>query len=702
VAARYGSFPILLETYRECLRDVFDLPALVDILRRIRSRELRVLTVDSQRPSPFAASLLFSYVANFIYEGDAPLAERRAQALSVNQAELRELLGAAELRELLDPAAIEELERSLQRLDFPLKSADAVHDLLLHVGDCSRAELALRCERGEQLTGWLDELVRARRVIAFSVGGGTRYAAAEDAGRFRDALGVVPARGLPSAFLEPAPNALDDLVSRYARTHGPFSGAAVAARFALGVAPVQAALQRLAERERVVAGEFLPGGRGREWCDANVLRILKQRSLAKLRKQVEPVEAPVFCRFLLSWQHVSQPLPGMDGLISAIEQLQGAPLIASELESEILPARVRGYRASDLDALCASGEVVWRGVEALGSNDGRVSLYLADQYARLAPAAGEVTEPLEQRIVELLERRGALFFSDIVSETGAFLGDVLEALWSLVWAGQVRNDTLSPLRSKLHSPSKRDTQRVRGRLVRGRRLGPPGSEGRWGLTPRPANAAGDVTARIAAQAQTLLERFGVLTREAVNAEGVAGGFSVVYPVLKAMEEAGKLRRGYFVAGLGATQFAHAGAEDHLRALREPRDGSRSVVLAASDPANPYGAALPWPKSDSRPGRSAGSHVILHDGRLLGYLGRSDRSLLTFLSDSEPERGEDLAALAHALGDLVDGGRRRALLISEIDGAPPQQSRLADQLVGAGFTPSSRGFLKRARLSEKAG
>ncbi|HMJ14179.1 MAG TPA: DEAD/DEAH box helicase, partial [Polyangiaceae bacterium] len=513
---------------------------------------------------------------------------------------------------------------------------------------------------------------------------------------------VVPARGLPSAFLEPAPHALDDLVSRYARTHGPFTSEAVARRFALGVAPVQAALGRLAARERVVSGEFLPGGRGAEWCDANVLRILKQRSLAKLRKQVEPVEASVFARFLLSWQHVVRPLPGLDGLISAIEQLQGAPLIASELESEILPARVRGYRPSDLDALCASGEVVWRGLEALGSNDGRISLHLADQYARLAAPVREPTDPLELRIVDLLERRGALFFSDIVAETGAFLGDVLEGLWSLVWAGQIRNDTLSPLRSKLQSPGKRDTQRVRGRLVRGRRLGPPGSEGRWALTPRTAAAPGDVTERIAAQAQALLERYGVLTREAVNAEGLAGGFSLVYPVLKALEEAGKLRRGYFVAGLGATQFARAGAEDHLRALREPADENRAFVLAASDPANPYGAALAWPKSESRPGRSAGSHVILHDGRLLGYLGRSDRSLFTFLSDSEPERGQDLRILARALGDFVDSGRRRALLIGEIDGQPARESALAAALGEAGFTPSSRGFLKRARLSEKAG
>ena len=423
VASRYGSFPILLETYRECLRDVFDLPGTVEILRRVASRRIRVVTVDSRTPSPFAASLLFSYVANFIYDGDAPLAERRAQALSVDQAQLRELLGEAELRELLDPEAIEGIERSLQRLEgHRVRHADGLHDLLLSLGDLSEEEIRARAATPSDVPRWIAQLLGERRVIRVPIAGTPRIAAAEDAGRLRDALGVVPPAGLPAAFLEPVDDPIGDLLSRYARTHGPFRLEDAAARLGTPVGMARVAMDRLAQRGRVIEGDFLPGGRFREWCDAEVLRAIKRRSLAKLRREVEPVEPAAFGRFLTEWQGVATPRAGLDALLCAVEQLQGCPIPASVLETEVLPARVQRYRPSDLDFLCASGEVTWRGLEPLGPSDGRIALYLPDRLPWIAqaipPAEGELAGEIRKR----LAARGALFFPDLVAETGGFPG----------------------------------------------------------------------------------------------------------------------------------------------------------------------------------------------------------------------------------------------------------------------------------------
>ncbi len=700
VASRYGSFPILLETYRECLRDVFDLPGLVEILRRVASRRIRIVTVDSRAPSPFAASLLFSYVSNFIYDGDAPLAERRAQALSVDQAQLKELLGEAELRELLDARAIEELERSLQRLEGrPVGNPDALHDLLLSLGELTGEEIRMRAWPTDAVERWLSRLVAERRVIAVSIAGERRFAAAEDAARLSDALGVPPPPGLPDAFLEAVEDPLGNLVSRWARTHGPFRAEDVAARFGLPIPPVRAALERLAEEERVVEGEFLPGGRSREWCDAGVLKALRRRSLAKLRKEVEPVDAPAFARFLAEWQGVTRPRTGLDALLSSIEQLQGAPVPASVLETEILAGRNAAYKPADLDLLCAAGEVMWRGIAAVGPYDGRIALYLPDRYRLLAPPPGSAEGKLAGAIRELLERRGALFFSDLARETGAFPRELVEALWDLVWAGEVTNDTLAPLRAYVRGPAARASRRqFRGRSFRSRRAGPPGSEGRWSLLPgaAPGSLAPTETERRAALTLSLLERYGVLTREAVHAEDVPGGFSTVYPVAKAMEEAGRVRRGYFVAGLGAAQFAQPGADDRLRALREPSEEPQTLVLAATDPANPYGAAIAWPEREgARPQRLAGAQVVLADGRLVAWIGRAERNLLTFLPESDPERTESARAIASALAALVAEGRRRALLIAKVDGADPAASQLASFLTEAGFLPGSRGYLIRA-------
>ncbi len=705
VASRYGSFPILLETYRECLRDVFDLPGLTEILRRIASRAIRVVTRDTRTPSPFAASLLFSYVANFIYDADAPLAERRAQALSVDQAQLRELLGEAELRELFDPDAIEGLERSLQRLEGRrVRHADGLHDLLLSLGDLSEAEILARSEAPDEAPRWLEALVRDRRVIAVRVAGEARFAAAEDAGKLRDALGVVPPPGLPAAFLEAREGAepVTDIVSRYARTHGPFRLEEAAGRWGLPVGVVRLALDRLAERGRVIEGDFLPEGRTREWCDAGVLRAIKRRSLAKLRREVEPVEHAAFARFLAVWQGVARPRAGLEALLSAVEQLQGCPIPASVLEAEVLPARVERYRPADLDFLLASGEIVWRGLEPLGPSDGRVALYLTDRASLLAPPPRPLASagPLAAEVRSLLSKRGALFFPDLAAETGAFAGDLVSVLWDLVWAGEISNDTLAPLRSLLSGSSAKSARRGRGRAFRSRRLGPPGSEGRWFVVPAPRKPPSE-TERRAALSRALLERYGVLTREAVAAEGIEGGFSTVYPILKAMEDAGQVRRGYFVAGLGATQFALAGADDRLRGERdapEP-DASQTLVLAATDPANPYGAALPWPQPPAseavaRPQRAAGAQVVTRAGELLAWIGRTETNMLSFLPADEPARGAAARDLARALARLVDTGRRRAVLVGKVDGRDPRESPLAAHLVGAGFLAGSRGYLKR--------
>ena len=710
VAQRYGSFPILLETYRECLRDVFDLPGLTELLRRVQDRRVRVVTADTRTPSPFASSLLFAYVANFIYDGDAPLAERRAQALSVDQAQLRELLGEAELRELLDPDAVEQLERALQRLDgrHPAKHADAAHDLLLGLGDLTVDELAARSVPDAPVREWLEALRRERRAFPAAVAGEQRWMAAEDAARMRDALGIPPPQGMPRELLEPVRDALGDLVSRYARTHGPFRPEDVARRLGLGPAPVTLALERLEEQERVLQGEFLPGAlaaaryadgaRGREWCDAEVLRGLRRRSLAKLRKQVEPVEQAALSRLQLDWQGVDHPRRGVDALLGAVEQMQGAPLPASVLEHEVLPARIDPYRYADLDLLCSAGEVVWRGIDPIGPRDGRIALYLADHYRLLAPAPRKAEGELAARVREQLAKRGASFFGDLQQATGAFPNDLLEAIWSLVWAGEVTNDTLAPLRSLLRGPPDRSRRdRVAGPAFRTRRLGPPGSEGRWSLLPDPS---GTPTERSMALAQVLLSRYGVLTREAVHAEGIAGGFAAVYDVLKAMEESGRVRRGYFVAGLGATQFALPGADERLRALRDPPEEPQTSVLAATDPANPYGAMLPWPArgadgEGARPQRSAGAHVVLVGGEITAWLGRGEQNLLTFLPAEEPERTRRGRALANALARLVDSGRRRALLVARVDGEPVHSSPLGPLLVAAGFTAGHKGYLKRA-------
>jgi ATP-dependent Lhr-like helicase len=693
-ASAYPSFPILLETYRECLQDVFDLPALVEVLRDIRARAIRVVTADTRTPSPFASALLFSYVGNFIYEGDAPLAELRAQALTVDPARLRELLGQADLRELLDPDAVAAIETRLQCLDPGRRArhADAVHDLLLRLGDLTRREIRERCDPAEEADGWLAALGRDRRIASVAVSEESRFIAAEDAGRYRDALGVPPAPGLPQAFLDRVADPLGDLVARYARTHGPFRANDVARRLGIGPAPVEASLRVLVRAGRVLEGDFRPGGAGREFCDAENLRILRQRSLARLRREVEPAGPDAFGRLILAWQGVAREavLPGAEGLQRAVDGLQGAAIPASVLESQVLPARVPDYRPEMLDEVTSSGAVVWVGREPLGPHDGRVSLYRADRAGPLLPPRGGAisADPVHAKIREHLASRGASFFPQIQAATGGFFRETLAALWDLVWAGEVTNDTLRPVRAVVHPHAPGRTRMVDA---------PPEASGRWSLVRSYLTREPSLEERQAALAQSLLDRYGILVREAAHAEGVPGGWAALYPVLRAMEEAGKVRRGYFVEGLGAAQFAVGGAVDRLRGLREPGEEPRTFLLAAADPANPYGAALPWPEPSGgrKPARMAGAVVVLVDGSLAAWMARGERQLLTFANAVKGRAPADvLREVANALAASLGARGRRALLIGEVDGMPAVESAMAEALRRAGFVPTSRGFLGR--------
>ncbi|HEV2256471.1 MAG TPA: ATP-dependent helicase [Streptosporangiaceae bacterium] len=771
IASRYPAFPIVLETVREVLRDVFDVPALTGLLRDIAARRIRIVEVETATPSPFGKSLLFRYVGAFMYEGDAPLAERRAQALSLDTALLAELLGQDGLRELLDPSVVDQTERDLQHLSESRRCRDleGVFDLLRTAGPLTAAEVAARCVSDAAVGAWLSDLASARRVIQARIAGQPMWAAIEDAGRLRDALGVPLPLGVPEAFTEPVADALGDLVARYARTHGPFATAAVAGRYGLGAAVVTMALRRLAADGRVVEGEFLPTGTvsaeagpagavptrapagGTEWCDAEVLRLLRRRCLARLRKEAEPVPPEVLARFLPAWHGIGSAAgAGGSGrrradagaVLEVVERLAGAPVPASALETLVLPGRIPGYSPALLDELTSAGEVVWSGAGALPGGDGWLVLAPADGAPVMLPEAGEVSiTPLHEAVLEVLSGGGALFFRMLSDRVAAVLGgslpddsEVAAAIWDLTWAGLLTNDTLAPLRVALGGQQRRAAASPRAAVPRPRpggpgrrygfgrppmptRTGPPTVSGRWSLLPgrpEPSESSGGEgarTVRAHALALTLLERHGVLTRGAVASERIPGGFAAVYPVLRAMEEAGQCRRGYFVEGLGAAQFALPGAVDRMRALADrPRAGDpgarasisaeRAVVLAAADPAQPYGAALPWPDrpgetpSSHRPGRKAGALVVLVDGSLVLYVERGGRTLLSWTDDPEV-----LGPGATALAASVRDGALGRLSVERADGltvgSGVHGSPLAQALEAAGFRPTPRGLRLRA-------
>ena len=722
VAARYSSFPILTETYRECLRDVFDLPALADLLEKIQRGAIRVTTLESGKPSPFAASLLFSYVANYIYDGDAPLAERRAQALAIDQSQLQEVLGDTDLRELLDETAVGEVEARLQALDpeYQARHADGVHDLLLKLGDLSDQELVARSAAAE-VAGTMQELLDAGRAVRVPIGGEWRYIPIEYAALYRDAFGARLPQGLPEAFLESAAEPLLEIVRRYARTHGPFMTVDLAARYGVQPAVVEPVLHTLHARGKLLEGEFRPQGRHREWSDTEALQQIRRRSLARLRREVEPVEQHTFARFSARWQGVAAPRRGLDALLDGIEALQGAGVLASELERDILPARIQNYQPGDLDALMAAGEVVWAGIERIGERDGRVALYLTTSLARLLPP--QELRPEEtaqsnraQQIVAFLARHGASFFADIHPACGGgFPGETLNALWELVWSSRITNDALDPLR---HWIRPRDTKRNRGSLPDGQ----PGSpeylrdlrsrisaggpaQGRWSLIETRVPNALTITQWSANIAQQSLARFGIVMRETAIAENIPGGYPTVYPALKTMEESGRVRRGMFVAGLGASQFAMPAAVEMLRGLRADPSSPESVYLSASDPANPFGTLLPWPRQGSETAEAAahpamarvsGAGVILINGHMAAFLRRRNPSLRVFLPDGEPERSEFARSLARKLAEIAIRRRslRSGLLIGEINGAPAREHFLGKFLEDAGFVDTALGFQMR--------
>ena len=705
VASRYASFPILLEAYRECLRDVFDMPALLETLNAIQNRTLRVHTVDSRTPSPFASALLFGYMANFLYDGDAPLAERRAQVLSIDQDQLRELMGDADLRELLDLSAIEETEEQAQCTaeGYRAKSADGVHDLLLRIGDLTRTELRARCV-DDHTADAITKLLRARRVLEVPVANEKRFIAAEDAARYRDAIGVPLPPGLPTAFLEEVPDALLDLIRRYARTHGPFTTREAADRFGLAVEAVEHILNLLVQIGRVIEGGFRPGGIHREWCDHEILRTIRRKSLARLRKEVEPVEQRTLARLLTRWQGVAQPRRGLDALLDVIENLQGVPIPASLLETEILPARIANYQPSDLDRLIAAGEVTWVGLDPLGEHDGRIGLYLADRLISLWPPTPPPTieaASKEADIVEYLLKKGASFFQDLHDGIGGgYPGETLESIWSLIWKGLVTNDAMQALRAYCERPTTKQTRRPPQMGFRSRRTTPPSAQGRWALQPAALAENRSATAWSHAIAQQLLTRYGVVFRETAHAENLPGGFSAIYDVMKALEESGKVRRGYFAADLGATQFAQPAAVDLLRSLRIENEAKPEVLqLAATDPANPYGSLLRWPappEQGSSLTRSVGARVILIDGALVAYLRRANPNFQIFLPEEEPARTNTAKNLSEFL--VTRAQAEGGMLIATLNGTPVAEHWLARPLLEAGFQTGAMGFHLRRTVT----
>ncbi|MFN8136807.1 MAG: ATP-dependent helicase [Propionicimonas sp.] len=729
VASQYPSFPIVLEAVRECVNDVFDVPGLVELLRGVRSRKVATVAVETAQPSPFASSLMFGYVAQFLYEGDSPLAERRAAALSLDPSLLAELLGTTEglsLAELLDPEALTRTERELQHLHEGRRARDAddLNDVLRAVGPLDTPGVRTRCADPDRAEGWLAELVRQRRVLELPGAHGPRWAVVEDAGRLRDALGVPLPQGVPEALLAPVPDPLGDLLARYARTHAVFTAGEAAAWLELGIAVTRDVLRRLTSSGRLVEGDLRPvgwtppdaGGPGAtvpsgrpdeptQFCDAGVLRLLRRRSLAALREAVEPVAALDFARFLPSWQGVGEGR-GVDGVLRAAEQLSGVPVPASALESLILPARVRDYAPAMLDELTAAGEVLWQGHGSLAGTDGWVSLHTADLAPLTLTPPDPLTEGLSASVLDTIGG-GGYFFRALADQLGVPDPELVDALWGLVWSGHLANDTLAPLRALLGQgrPAHRARQATpaRGRYGRSlpraplpRRTGPPEAAGRWSALPLPE---ADATARAVARAELLLDRYGVVTRGSVGAEEIPGGFAAVYRVLATAEESGRVRRGYFVEGLGAAQFGAAGAVDRLRAASRPLEtgasGGPALVLAAADPANPYGAALGWPAraegGGHLPGRKAGALVVLVDGRLVLYVERGGRTLLSWTDDDAL-----LAPAAVALAGAVHAGALGKLTVERVDGESVLGSDqpLARALAAAGFGLTPRGLRLR--------
>ena len=704
VAKKYGEFPIILETYRECLRDVLDVPGAIELLTKIHRRELTLVEVETSTASPFASSLLFDYVATYMYEGDTPNAERRAAALSLDRDLLRELLGQDELRDLIDAGALEQVEADLQCLSEPARATgrDGLLDVLRRVGDLTEAELGRRVLEGLDPAAMVEELAAERRATRIRINGESRFIDAADAGLYRDALGAAPPGGLPSVFLEDVPDALTRLLKRYAATHGPFTTEEVRARYGIDAGAVLRELERGGD---LVQGELRPGGSVREWCDPQVLRRLRRASLAVLRKEIEPAEPGELARFLPAWQGVDRHPPsgaGIDRLREVLVPLQGLVLPAEVWERDVLPRRTGAYSTAWMDALCASGEVVWIGAGALGRHSGRVALYFRER------AGG--TESAAHDAVRARLTAGACFFTDLLADVALSPEEIQEALWDLAWSGLATNDAFAPLRAprltlaRAQRDQLRRGQARRGRFGAGRRAASRTAaqvQGRWSLTDHllRSDPPVDPVERRRALGELLLERYGIVTREQVLAEGIPGGFSAIYSELAQLETLGVARRGYFLEGLGGAQFALPGAVERLRARSGAGaagggDGA-ALVLSAVDPAQPYGGALPWPKAQTegddgsraarRPARTAGAYVVLVGGDPVVYVERGGKALQTLVAAGDGRLEPALAALA----DHVRAGRLKRLALERVDGESAMVSPIAAQLTALGFQEGPR-------------
>jgi ATP-dependent Lhr-like helicase len=715
VASQYPSFPIIIETVRECLQDVYNVPALIDLLRDIRSRTIEVIETTTSTPSAFARTLLFSYVAAFLYEGDSPLAERRAAALTLDTELLAELLGYVELRDLLDADSVAEIEKSVSYLtpERHAKTAEQAADLLRILGPMSETEWRRRGVSPQ----WLADLISSRRAIEIGIANERRFAAIEDAARLRDALGTALPPGIPDAFLEPVGDPLGDLIARYARTHGPFLATELAAHLGLGSAVAEATLARLASDGRVVSGEFRPNGAGTEWCDSNVLRRMRRMSVAALRQEIEPVPPAALGVFLPTWAGISRPGRGTDAVMKAVENLAGVAVPASVLEAMILPSRVSDYAPAMLDELTSAGEVSWTGRGRLSNGDGWVCLAPSNSAPLLLPRPDELLLSSEKsrEVLEMLGGGGSWLLREIIGRIpDTSQSAALAALWDLFWAGFVTADTFAPMRALLAGGGRGTSASTRRRSGAGpaartraarmarssssSRAGQASGLGRWAaVEPTDENS----TRRAKTLADSLLNRYGIVSRGVVAAEGVVGGFAGVYRVLSELEDAGRTRRGYFIEGLGAAQFATPGAVDQLRAHAkkltdpQPTDTSTITLLAATDPANPYGAALPWPPSADdqtvghRPGRKAGALVVLVDGALALYLERGGKSLLTFTKDNSMVT-EALQTLARA----ATNRRIAPVTVEKVNGGASVGTPLGASLELAGFVLTPRGYRVR--------
>jgi ATP-dependent Lhr-like helicase len=712
VAKQYSDFPIILETYRECLRDVLDVPGLHDLLTALHSRELSLVEVETRTASPFASSLLFDYVATYMYEGDTPNAERRAAALSLNRDLLRELLGQEELRDLIDADALDQVEADLQHRSQRTQATDrdGLADVLRRVGDLSRDEVRARVLAELDPDSMLEALHAERRAIRLRIGGEERWIAADDAGLYRDAFGAVPPGGLPAAFLESVEDPTERLIARYARTHGPFTTADLRERWGVDPMPALKALETAGD---LLRGELRPGGTEREWCDPEVLRRIRRASLAVLRKEIEATDQRALAAFLPSWQGVDRhgsvgagSGAGIDRLREVLVPLQGLALPADVWERDVLPRRCGAYSPTWMDGLCASGEVVWVGAGALGRNSGRVALYFRDDAEALGPPSvrGGIDRPESPEHDLLRERlaRSPCFFTDFLAELPLAPEQVQEALWDLVWAGEVTNDAFAPLRAPRLTLAR--AQRSTLERAGGRRSGRAGTrfgsrrgtgaaaqvQGRWALTSSIFRTDVEPGARRRTTAELLLERYGILTREHVLSEGVPGGFSSLYDSLSSLETLGVCRRGYFIEGLGGAQFALPGAVERLRAQADRAQESPPVVLAATDPAQPYGAALPWPKrrdddDRAKPARAAGAYVVLGGAEPVLYVERGGRGLQVLVEREDPRMRPALEALAA----FVTGDRRHKLSLERVDGEAVVGSDLEALLIEVGFRAGPR-------------